>query len=131
MAASESQVQLFQPFVFLFLLLDVIPDHRLISSHRGYEIPSRLKVLPDKTPLPFAVHPCQMDRALAFDKPYHCDIAYFGGIAISMCTWSLIRCPSSIRLSFCCARCRNTSPRCFRSYTYNVLRRHFGMNTTW
>jgi len=28
-------------------------------------------VLPDKTPLPLAVHPRQMDRAFALDKPYH------------------------------------------------------------
>ena len=38
------------------------------------------------------------------------DNAYFGGIEIIMRTWSGIRCPSSIRLSFCFARSRNTSP---------------------
>jgi len=31
--------------------------------------------------------------------PTTCDTAYSGGIEISICTWSGIRCPSSIRLS--------------------------------
>src|SRR3990170_3222423 len=64
-------------------------------------------------------------------NPTTCDTAYFGGIAIIMCTWSDSRCPSSMRLSFCAASFRNTSPRCLRSVPYNVLRRHFGINTTW
>ena len=57
------------------------------------------------------------------------DIAYFGGIEINMCTWSGIRCPSSIRLSYCLANLWNTSPRYLRSSRHNVRRRHFGMNT--
>ena len=64
-------------------------------------------------------------------KPTTCDTAYFGGIAINICTWSDIRCPSRMRLSFCSANFRNTSPRCRRSCSYNVLRRHFGIKTTW
>ena len=46
-------------------------------------------------------------------------------------TWSDIRCPSKIRHSFCSASCRNTSPKCGRSFSYSVFRRHLGMNTTW
>src|SRR5215218_3295669 len=42
-----------------------------------------------------------------------------------------MRCPSSIRLPFCAASLRNTSPRCGRSWTYNVFLRHLGMKTTW
>jgi len=48
-----------------------------------------------------------------------------------MCTWSGIKCPSSIRLSFCCASLRNISPKCLRSSPYSTFRRHFGINTTW
>src|SRR5882762_5006751 len=64
-------------------------------------------------------------------NPTTCDTAYFGGIAIIMWTWSDSRCPSSMRLSFCVASLRKTSPKCWRSCPYNVLRRHFGINTTW
>src|SRR4051794_39489178 len=48
-----------------------------------------------------------------------------------MCTWSGIRWPSSIRLSFCVAKRRRTSPRCGRSWPNKAFRRPFGMNTTW
>src|SRR4029079_12372134 len=48
-----------------------------------------------------------------------------------MCTWSGIRWPSSIRLSFCIAKRRRTSPRYGRSWPNKALRRPFGMNTTW
>src|SRR3972149_7064919 len=48
-----------------------------------------------------------------------------------MCTWSGIQCPSSTRLPFCSANRRKTSPKYRRSPLYKVLRRHFGMNTTW
>src|SRR2546428_9377511 len=64
-------------------------------------------------------------------NPTTCDTAYFGGIAIIMCTWSGSRCPSSMRLSFCVASLRNASPKCCRSCPYNVLRRPFGIKTTW
>src|SRR6516164_368217 len=64
-------------------------------------------------------------------NPTTCDTAYLGGIAIIMCTWSGIRCPSSIRLSFCSASLRNTSPRCRRNSPYSTFLRHLGMNTTW
>src|SRR5271157_1060850 len=64
-------------------------------------------------------------------NPITCDNAYLGGIAIIMCTWSGIRCPSSIRLSFCSASLRNTSPKCRRSSPYRIFLRHLGINTTW
>ena len=63
--------------------------------------------------------------------PTTCDTAYFGGIAIIMCTWSGIKCPSSIRLSFCAASFLNTSPRWRRNSPYSAFPRHLGMNTTW
>src|ERR1022692_3093423 len=46
-------------------------------------------------------------------------------------SWSGSRCPSSIRLSFCSASSRNTSPKYFRNSPYNAFRRPFGINTTW
>src|SRR5215211_6679733 len=64
-------------------------------------------------------------------NPTTCDTECFGGIDTSIWTWSGIRCPSSIRLSFWAASLRNTSPRCFRNWPYNTFLRHFGMNTTW
>src|SRR3954470_3021542 len=64
-------------------------------------------------------------------QPITCDTAYFGGIEIIMCTWSGIRWPSSIRLSFCAAKRRRTSPRYGRSWPNRAFRRPFGMNTTW
>src|SRR5689334_7597580 len=63
--------------------------------------------------------------------PTTCDTAYFGGIEIITCTWSGIRWPSSIRLSFCAAKRRRTSPRYGRSRPNRAFRRPFGMNTTW
>src|SRR6516165_6654688 len=36
-----------------------------------------------------------------------------------------------MRLSFCSANVRNTSPTCFLNSPYSALRRHLGMNTTW
>src|ERR1700723_1306107 len=70
-AASESQVQLFQALVFLLLLLDVRSDHRLVSSHGRHEIPSCPEMLPDKIPLALSVDARQVDRALSLDKPDH------------------------------------------------------------
>src|SRR5258708_18787092 len=64
-------------------------------------------------------------------KPTTCDTAYFGGIEIIMWTWSANRCPSSIRLSFCSASLRNTSPKCLRRLPYDTFLRHFGIKTTW
>jgi acyl-CoA synthetase (AMP-forming)/AMP-acid ligase II len=49
------------------------------------------------------------------------DMAYFGRIDIIMGTWSDIKCPSSIQLSFCSANLRKTSPRYWRNCTYTPL----------
>src|SRR5215470_10526682 len=64
-------------------------------------------------------------------KPITCETEYFGGIAIIMWTWSDMRWPSSIRLSFCRANLRKTSPRYRLSSTYSTFLRYLGMNTTW
>jgi len=84
--ASEPQVELVQPLI-LFLLLDVRVDHRLVPPHCGHEISrGRPKMLPNKTPLALTVHPRQVNGLLPMMYPITCDTAYFGGIAISMCT---------------------------------------------
>src|ERR1035437_8420377 len=36
-----------------------------------------------------------------------------------------------MRLSFCSANLRKTSPKCWRRLPYNTLRRHFGIKTIW
>src|SRR6185295_6938743 len=41
------------------------------STHRRHEVAPRPEVLPNETPLPFSIHPSQMDRALALDEPDH------------------------------------------------------------
>jgi len=129
--ASSPEAKLVQPFVFFLLRPDVLPNHRLVSSHRRHGVPSRPEVLPHEVALPLPIDPCQMNRALALDEPNHLRHAYFGGIDTSMWTWSAIRWPSSTRRSFCAASLRNTSPRCTLSCPYSTFRRHFGMNTTW
>lgn len=58
-----------------------------------------------------------------------CDTACLGGIEISICTWSLIKCPSSIRLSFCFASPWKLSPRCLFNCPYSTFLRYLGMNT--
>ncbi len=78
-----------------------------------------------RVPIP---HTVVVDEALM--KPITCDTAYFGDIAIIMCSWSCIRCPSTISLSFCAASFWNISPRCMRNSPDNVPRRRFGMNIT-
>src|SRR5215471_4149971 len=57
--------------------------------------------------------------------------AYFGGIRISIWTWSCTICPSMIVLPRCPANSRNTGPKNFRILPYNAFFRPFGINTTW
>ena len=62
-------------------------------------------MLAHEVPLPFTINAGQVDCTLPLDKPHHLRnrvLRYFG-IEIIMCTWSTIRCPSSIRLSSCSA----------------------------
>src|SRR5215475_1322794 len=66
-----------------------------------------------------------------FKYPITSDTEYFGGIEISMCTWSGIRCPSSIWHSLRRASSRNTLPNCRRICPNSSFLRYFGVNTTW
>ena|SRR5208337_368614 len=68
MAWSLSKVQLFEPLVFLLLLLlvaDVRPDGVLVTTDRVDEKAPGPKVLPDEIPLSLSINPRQVDGALA------------------------------------------------------------------
>jgi hypothetical protein len=56
-----------------------------------------------------------------FMYPMTCATEYFGGIEISMCTWSGIRWPSRILHSYCEAKARNISPIRWRSFPYSAF----------
>src|SRR3974377_209184 len=66
-----------------------------------------------------------------FRYPITSDTEYFGGVDISMCTWSAIKCPSSIWHSLRWASSRNTLPKCRRICPNSNFLRYFGVNTTW
>jgi hypothetical protein len=66
---------------------------------------------------------------LPFDVPMTCATEYLGGIEIIICTWSAIRCLSSIWHSFCPGNSRITRPNSRGICPYNTFFRHFGMNT--
>ena len=70
-AGSIPQLQLFESLVLLFLIADVLANRRLVSAHRGNEVPPRPEVLADEVPLPLAVHPRQVDRTLPLDETDH------------------------------------------------------------
>ena len=66
-----------------------------------------------------------------FMYPTTWDTEYFGGIDTSICTWSRIKCPSSIRLSRCIANCLSISPNRWRRTPYKAFLRYLGINTMW
>src|SRR5262249_38608374 len=68
---------------------------------------------------------------LPFKKPITEATGCFGGIAMHMCTWSGIKCPSTIWHSFCFASAWNTGPSWRRIFPKIAFRRRFGTNTTW
>ena len=55
--------------ILCFLILDVFSYHFFIPPNRGYEVPSGPEVLAYEVALLSAVHPSQVYRTLAFDKP--------------------------------------------------------------
>ena len=66
-----------------------------------------------------------------FRKPITWDTAYFGGMLISMFTWSSCRLPERISLSFGRVNSAKTRPNSFRIWPYRTFRRYLGMKTTW
>src|SRR6516162_9216196 len=83
-----------------FLLADVLADLLQLEAHGGTAYPRAQKCSPVK----FRSLPHKRAIAMAlfpFKNPITEATGYFGGIAIHMCTWSGIRCPSMIWHSFC------------------------------
>jgi len=109
------QPELILARVFAFLRLDVLANHRLVSTYGRDIEAARPEMLADEVLLPFGKRPGQIDRALPLMYRTTCDTAYFGGIDRNMCTWSGIRWPSSTRPSFCSANVRNTAPNSLRT----------------
>ena len=68
---------------------------------------------------------------LPLTYPTTCATAYLGGIDISICTWSDIRCPSHTLLYFCWAKSLIISPKYFLSCPYRIFLRFFGIQTIW
>ena len=70
---SSPHVELVDPFVFLFLIADVVSNRGLISISADcrYKITPRPEALPCVILFPLPVHPCQVHRALALDESHH------------------------------------------------------------
>src|SRR4030095_10474131 len=63
--------------------------------------------------------------------PTTCATEYFGGIEISMCTWSNIKWPCSIRLSRCPANSLNILPIRWRKGTGQYLTTFDQNRSSW
>ena len=70
---SSPHVELVDPFVFLFLIADVVSNRGLISISADcrYKITACPEALPCVILFPLPVHPCQVHRALALDESHH------------------------------------------------------------
>src|SRR5262252_816703 len=113
-----------------FLLADVLADLLQLEAHGGQGVSTGPEMLARKIPL-FATQAGHRYGALPFQKSITEATGYFGGIAIHMCTWSGIRCPSMIWHSFCRANAWKISPSWRRAWPNSTLRRRFGTITTW
>ena len=69
--SSALEIQLFQALVFLFLVADVLSDHRFVAAYCGDEISPGPEVLPHEVALALAINPSQMNRTLALEEAYH------------------------------------------------------------
>ena len=58
-----------QAVVLRLVVLDVLPDHRLITPHRGDEISASPKALADEISLPFSVHTRDVVALFPLIKP--------------------------------------------------------------
>src|SRR3954449_2395292 len=52
----------------MLLVLDVVTDHRLVPTHRRYEVPTCPEMMPHKTSLALPVHSSQVNRAFTLDE---------------------------------------------------------------
>lgn len=74
-------MQLVDPTIFCFLLLDVFTDSFFVSAYRGYEISSGPEIVASEVLSLSEEAPCDVDGALSFDKTYHLRNAVFGRYA--------------------------------------------------
>src|SRR5271157_5315660 len=111
-----------------FLFADVLADLVQLEPDGGYPraqrcSPVKFRSLPHSRATAIALFPLR--------NPITEATGCLGGIAIHICTWSGIKCPSRIWHSFCRARAWKISPNCRRVFPNSTLRRRLGTNTTW
>ena len=71
-------MQLVEPSVLGLLLFDVFTDRLLVSSYRGYELPSGPEIVAGEV-FPFAEEaPCDVDGTFALDETNHLRHAILG-----------------------------------------------------
>src|SRR6476620_10360922 len=86
------------------LVADVLADLVQFESDGRDRIPTGPEVLAREVLLPAAQSRATAIALFPFRNPMTEATGYFGGIAMHICTWSGIRCPSIIWHSFCRAR---------------------------
>src|SRR6516225_9574163 len=112
------------------LVADVLANLLQFEPDGRNRVSAGPEVLTREVPLP-AAQPSHGNRTLPLQEPITEATGYFGGIAMHICTWSGLRCPSRIWHSFCRAKAWKTSPKCWRTLPNNTFRRRLGINTTW
>jgi hypothetical protein len=74
-------VQLVEPAILSFLLLDVFADSLLVSAYRGYEVSSGPKIVASEVLSLPKEAPCDVYGALPFDETCHLRNAVLGRYA--------------------------------------------------
>ena len=112
---------------FLFGSLSVSALRGLLGSRipctTCTEGPAKFRSFPHKRAIAIALFP--------FRNPITNATGCLGGIAMHMCTWSGIRCPSIIWHSFCRASAWKIAPSSRRVWPKIIFRRRLDTNTTW
>jgi hypothetical protein len=72
--------------VLRLLSADAVPDLSRVAAHHRDKIPSCPTMLTHEVPPTLGVGSRNVDCAFALDVTDHLRTAYFGGIAINMCT---------------------------------------------
>ena len=88
------QIHLIEPTILTFLSPYVFPDRLLIHPNRG-SLFLLINVVRKVLPLPKDTRAIWI-ALFPLRNPTTCETEYLGGIEISMCTWSALRCPSMI-----------------------------------
>jgi hypothetical protein len=117
---NSRAIHLIEAFVFRFLPLNVSPNGCFIAPNWGDIISSCPEMLTrEVAPTPTSVRAMWITD-LPLLKPTTSDTAYWGGIDRSIGTGSGIRCPSSMRHSYCSANDLKTSPKYRRNSLYKT-----------